>query len=51
MAQALGLARRALGLAWPNPSVGCVIVGKDGEIIARGQTAPGGRPHAEADGR
>ncbi len=48
MAQALGLARRALGLAWPNPSVGCVIVGKAGEIIARGQTAPGGRPHAEA---
>ncbi len=48
MAQALGLARRALGLAWPNPSVGCVIVGQAGEIIARGQTAPGGRPHAEA---
>jgi diaminohydroxyphosphoribosylaminopyrimidine deaminase/5-amino-6-(5-phosphoribosylamino)uracil reductase len=48
MAQALQLARRGLGQTWPNPSVGAVIVGATGEIVARGWTAPGGRPHAEA---
>jgi diaminohydroxyphosphoribosylaminopyrimidine deaminase / 5-amino-6-(5-phosphoribosylamino)uracil reductase len=48
MAQALLLARRGLGLAWPNPSVGSIIVASSGEIVGRGWTAPGGRPHAEA---
>jgi diaminohydroxyphosphoribosylaminopyrimidine deaminase/5-amino-6-(5-phosphoribosylamino)uracil reductase len=48
MAQALALARRGLGTTWPNPSVGCVIVSPNGEIVGRGVTAPGGRPHAEA---
>lgn len=48
MAQALRLARRGLGLAWPNPSVGSIIVMPSGEIVGRGCTAPGGRPHAEA---
>ena len=48
MAQALQLARRGLGLTWPNPSVGAVVVSPSGEIVARGWTAPGGRPHAEA---
>ena len=48
MAQALRLARRGLGLTWPNPSVGSIVVAPNGEIIARGWTAPGGRPHAEA---
>jgi diaminohydroxyphosphoribosylaminopyrimidine deaminase/5-amino-6-(5-phosphoribosylamino)uracil reductase len=48
MAQALMLARRGLGLAWPNPAVGCVVVSPAGEVVGRGQTAPGGRPHAEA---
>jgi diaminohydroxyphosphoribosylaminopyrimidine deaminase / 5-amino-6-(5-phosphoribosylamino)uracil reductase len=48
MAQALRLARRGLGLTWPNPSVGSIIVAPGGEILARGWTAPGGRPHAEA---
>ncbi|MBL8665311.1 MAG: bifunctional diaminohydroxyphosphoribosylaminopyrimidine deaminase/5-amino-6-(5-phosphoribosylamino)uracil reductase RibD [Candidatus Odyssella sp.] len=47
MRAALALARRALGTTWPNPAVGCVLV-KDGAVIARGATAPGGRPHAEA---
>lgn len=46
MRAALGLARRGLGNTWPNPSVGCVVV-KDGQVIGRGVTAPGGRPHAE----
>jgi diaminohydroxyphosphoribosylaminopyrimidine deaminase/5-amino-6-(5-phosphoribosylamino)uracil reductase len=48
MAQAIQLARRGLGLTWPNPSVGAIVVAPSGEILARGWTAPGGRPHAEA---
>jgi diaminohydroxyphosphoribosylaminopyrimidine deaminase/5-amino-6-(5-phosphoribosylamino)uracil reductase len=47
MAMALGLARRGLGNVWPNPAVGCVVA-RDGRVIARGWTQPGGRPHAEA---
>jgi len=46
MALALTLAGRGLGNVWPNPAVGCVIV-KDGRIVGRGWTQPGGRPHAE----
>lgn len=46
MAHALRLAARGLGNTWPNPAVGCVIV-KDGLVIGRGWTQPGGRPHAE----
>ena len=46
MRAALALARRGLGSTWPNPSVGCVLV-RDGRVIGRGTTAPGGRPHAE----
>ncbi len=46
MRSALALARRGLGGTWPNPSVGCVIV-RDGRVVARAVTAPGGRPHAE----
>lgn len=46
MQMALMLARRGLGMTAPNPSVGCVVV-KDGKVIGRGNTAPGGRPHAE----
>jgi len=48
MHTALGLARRGLGNVWPNPAVGCVIV-KDGRIVGRGWTQPGGRPHAETE--
>jgi diaminohydroxyphosphoribosylaminopyrimidine deaminase / 5-amino-6-(5-phosphoribosylamino)uracil reductase len=48
MALALALGERHLGLTAPNPSVGCVIV-KDGMVIGRGWTQPGGRPHAEAE--
>ena len=40
------MGRRNLGATAENPSVGCVIV-KDGRIVGRGVTAPGGRPHAE----
>ena len=47
MAEALALGEAARGSTAPNPNVGCVIA-LDGEIIGRGATAPGGRPHAEA---
>ncbi|PIR38961.1 MAG: riboflavin biosynthesis protein RibD [Alphaproteobacteria bacterium CG11_big_fil_rev_8_21_14_0_20_39_49] len=43
---ALNLSKRWVGLTAPNPTVGCVMV-KDGQIIATGITAKGGRPHAE----
>ena len=46
MGTALALARRASGQTWPNPGVGCVI-GRDGVVLGRGHTQPGGRPHAE----
>src|SRR3974390_2001126 len=46
MQLALTLGRRGLGRTWPNPAVGAVVV-KDGVIIGRGWTQPGGRPHAE----
>ena len=49
MAGALVLARRGLGLTWPNPSVGCVIVDANGHVAGRGRTANGGRPHAETE--
>ena len=48
MQAALSLAARGLGKTWPNPSVGCVLV-KDGQVVGRGRTANGGRPHAETE--
>jgi diaminohydroxyphosphoribosylaminopyrimidine deaminase/5-amino-6-(5-phosphoribosylamino)uracil reductase len=48
MALALSLARRGLGRVWPNPAVGCVIVNQ-GNIVGRGWTQDGGRPHAETE--
>ena len=47
MAEAARLGESARGRTAPNPNVGCIIV-SDGEIVGRGATAPGGRPHAEA---
>jgi len=47
MRAALHLARRGLGHTGPNPAVGCILV-KDGIVIGRGWTQPGGRPHGEA---
>ncbi len=46
MGLAIRLARRGLGQAAPNPSVGCLLV-RDGRVVGRGITGPGGRPHAE----
>jgi len=49
MRHALGLAARELGNVWPNPAVGCLIVAPGGEIVGRGWTRAGGRPHAESE--
>jgi len=48
MQLALTLGRRGQGRTWPNPAVGAVVV-KDGAIMGRGWTQPGGRPHAEPE--
>jgi diaminohydroxyphosphoribosylaminopyrimidine deaminase/5-amino-6-(5-phosphoribosylamino)uracil reductase len=47
MARAIALARRALGTTSPNPSVGCVVLDADGEVVGEGHTSPAGGPHAE----
>jgi diaminohydroxyphosphoribosylaminopyrimidine deaminase / 5-amino-6-(5-phosphoribosylamino)uracil reductase len=50
MALALALGERHLGITWPNPSVGALVVRFDREgplVVAQGVTQPGGRPHAE----
>jgi diaminohydroxyphosphoribosylaminopyrimidine deaminase/5-amino-6-(5-phosphoribosylamino)uracil reductase len=48
MRAALGLAGRGIGRVAPNPAVGCILV-KDGVVVGRGWTQPGGRPHAETE--
>jgi len=48
MQLALSLGRRGQGRTWPNPAVGAVVV-RDGVIVGRGWTQPGGRPHAEPE--
>jgi diaminohydroxyphosphoribosylaminopyrimidine deaminase / 5-amino-6-(5-phosphoribosylamino)uracil reductase len=48
MALALTLGRRGQGRTWPNPAVGAVVV-RDGVMVGRGWTQPGGRPHAEPE--
>jgi diaminohydroxyphosphoribosylaminopyrimidine deaminase/5-amino-6-(5-phosphoribosylamino)uracil reductase len=48
MRAALTLAARGLGQVAPNPAVGCIIV-KEGRVVGRGWTQPGGRPHAETE--
>lgn len=50
MRLALAVGARNLGLTWPNPAVGSVVVVEDGDgplILAQGATRPGGRPHSE----
>jgi diaminohydroxyphosphoribosylaminopyrimidine deaminase/5-amino-6-(5-phosphoribosylamino)uracil reductase len=47
LAAAACLAERARPLSRPNPAVGALAV-RDGIVVGRGWTRPGGRPHAEA---
>jgi diaminohydroxyphosphoribosylaminopyrimidine deaminase / 5-amino-6-(5-phosphoribosylamino)uracil reductase len=52
MRAAIALARRGLGRTWPNPSVAALVVDDSVDppvMLGRGITAPGGRPHAEAN--
>ncbi|CAD7033388.1 bifunctional diaminohydroxyphosphoribosylaminopyrimidine deaminase/5-amino-6-(5-phosphoribosylamino)uracil reductase RibD [Pseudorhizobium endolithicum] len=46
MAAAMRLSRWRTGLTATNPSVGAIVV-RDGAIVGRAVTAPGGRPHGE----
>ena len=47
MHEALALAHEAIGLADPNPRVGCVITAPDGRVLGRGHTQAAGAAHAE----
>jgi diaminohydroxyphosphoribosylaminopyrimidine deaminase/5-amino-6-(5-phosphoribosylamino)uracil reductase len=47
MTLALASAAQATRLSAPNPRVGCVIVGGDGQILGHGHTQRAGGPHAE----
>jgi diaminohydroxyphosphoribosylaminopyrimidine deaminase / 5-amino-6-(5-phosphoribosylamino)uracil reductase len=46
-AQALQLARQAIGMSDPNPRVGCVLLGARGSVAGLGHTQAVGGPHAE----
>ncbi len=48
MSAAISLGRRGLGVTAPNPAVGSLVV-REGVIVGRGATRPGGRPHAETE--
>lgn len=47
MLAAVALSERGRGLSEPNPNVGCILM-REGRVVGRGWTQPGGRPHAEA---
>lgn len=47
LAAAAALAARGRPLSRPNPAVGAILV-KHGQVVGRGWTQAGGRPHAEA---
>jgi diaminohydroxyphosphoribosylaminopyrimidine deaminase/5-amino-6-(5-phosphoribosylamino)uracil reductase len=47
MGQALALAESARLICPPNPAVGCVIVGQDGQVLGQGRTQAVGQAHAE----
>lgn len=49
MQVALAASRRAEGRSGSNPPVGCAIVSSEGDLVAVGHTASGGRPHAETE--
>ena len=45
--RAIGLAEPSLGVAYPNPTVGAVVVSSDGEVVGEGVTEPYGGRHGE----
>ena len=47
MHRALVLAETVRGNTAPNPAVGAVVLGVDGQLVGEGATAPAGGPHAE----
>ncbi len=47
MHRALRQAARSCGATWPNPGVGCVLVGADGRLIGEGRHRRCGDAHAE----
>lgn len=47
MQRALELAKLQAGRTGQNPSVGCVILDRDGQRLSEAATGDGGRPHAE----
>lgn len=50
MRAAMAAGRLNLGMTWPNPAVGALVVRETGQgplILAHAGTAKGGRPHAE----
>jgi diaminohydroxyphosphoribosylaminopyrimidine deaminase/5-amino-6-(5-phosphoribosylamino)uracil reductase len=47
MRRAIALAARGLGTTSPNPVVGCLLLGTDGEVVGEGFHAYAGGPHAE----
>lgn len=46
MRRALRLASLSLGMTWPNPGVGCVLV-REGRLLGEGRHRVCGGPHAE----
>lgn len=49
MSLALQEAWKYQGLTYPNPAVGCTILGAHGEILAVGAHKRAGKPHAEVE--
>jgi diaminohydroxyphosphoribosylaminopyrimidine deaminase/5-amino-6-(5-phosphoribosylamino)uracil reductase len=49
MHRAVALARTALGNSNPNPAVGAVVLGADGEVVGEGSTQAAGGNHAEVE--
>jgi diaminohydroxyphosphoribosylaminopyrimidine deaminase / 5-amino-6-(5-phosphoribosylamino)uracil reductase len=43
----LALGRQAIGVADPNPRVGCVLLARSGQVIGHGSTQAAGHAHAE----
>ena len=47
MKSALSYAKHGIGISGKNPSVGCVILNSDMDLVSLGRTGLNGRPHAE----